>query len=259
MQQQWFPTNITCYRGWKFTATENGWTDNLTALEWLQTVFLPGTIPEDPEAARLLILDGHKSHTTPEFMAQCFLNNVYVVYLPPHASHVLQPLDLSVFSVLKEAYRGCISRSAEFNNSTVIGKRLFLEGYHQARLKALTERTIKSGWRAAGLWPVNINKPLLSPLLLENRNFQQQTPATPCPIRVQVAFSPKNPGDISRSIQNSSLVVWKTPESAKDIKSQLGFYSRLTGSDSTQRLLFSKIQKRLGFQRPRTGNGLSTN
>ncbi|TLD13632.1 uncharacterized protein PgNI_02753 [Pyricularia grisea] len=35
VQQQWFPTNITCYRGWKFTATENGWTDNLTALEWL--------------------------------------------------------------------------------------------------------------------------------------------------------------------------------------------------------------------------------
>lgn len=136
-----------------------------------------------------------------------------------------------------------LSRSAEFNNSTVIGKRLFLEGYHQARFKALTERTIRSGWRAAGLWPVNINKPLLGPLLLENRNFQQQTPATPCPIRVQVAFSPKNPGDISRSIQNSFLVGWKTPESAKNIKSQLGFYSRLTGSDSTQRLLFSKIQK----------------
>ncbi len=38
-------------------------------------------------------------------MWNCFNNNVYLVFLPAHTSHVLQPLDLSVFSPLKQAYR----------------------------------------------------------------------------------------------------------------------------------------------------------
>jgi DDE superfamily endonuclease len=41
VQQQWFPMGLTPYQGWKFTATENGWTSDVTALEWLQKVFIP--------------------------------------------------------------------------------------------------------------------------------------------------------------------------------------------------------------------------
>jgi hypothetical protein len=41
VQQQWFMTSLNEFKGWKFTATENGWTTNDTALEWLQTVFIP--------------------------------------------------------------------------------------------------------------------------------------------------------------------------------------------------------------------------
>ncbi len=74
-------------------------------MEWLQYVFLPRTQPKDPTQGRLLILDGHDSHTTDDFMWNCFNNNVYLVFLPAHTSHVLQPLDLSVFSPLKQAYR----------------------------------------------------------------------------------------------------------------------------------------------------------
>jgi len=41
VQQQWFPIRLKEYKGWEFTATENGWTSDATALEWLQKVFLP--------------------------------------------------------------------------------------------------------------------------------------------------------------------------------------------------------------------------
>jgi hypothetical protein len=56
------------YKGWKFTTTDNRWTSNDTALEWLQTVFIPQTAPRDPKEPRLLILDGHGSHETTEFI-----------------------------------------------------------------------------------------------------------------------------------------------------------------------------------------------
>ena len=105
VQQQWFPTQLAKYKGWQFTATDNGWTTNDTGLEWLKKVFIPQTRPQDPSEARLLVLDGHGSHESTEFMWECFQNNIHLLFLPPHTSHVLQPLDLAVFGPLKQAYR----------------------------------------------------------------------------------------------------------------------------------------------------------
>lgn len=56
------------YKGWKFEATDNGWTTDNTALLWLKTMFIPKTAPRNPREHRLLILDGHGSHKTTEFI-----------------------------------------------------------------------------------------------------------------------------------------------------------------------------------------------
>jgi hypothetical protein len=100
----------------------------------------------------------------------CFLHNVYLVYLPPYTSHVLQPLDLAVFSSLKTAYRKYVSIRNLITDSTLIRKRNFLTCYQKAKLNALISKNIISGWKASGLWPVNSAKPLISRLLLENNN-----------------------------------------------------------------------------------------
>ena len=56
-------------------------------------------------AYRLLILDGHGSHTTPKFNQYCIENKIISLCMPAHTSHLLQPLDVSCFSLLKTAYR----------------------------------------------------------------------------------------------------------------------------------------------------------
>jgi hypothetical protein len=43
VQQQWFETTLKEFKGWEFTATENGWITDDTALEWLKKVFIPQT------------------------------------------------------------------------------------------------------------------------------------------------------------------------------------------------------------------------
>ncbi|KAK1837407.1 transposase, partial [Colletotrichum chrysophilum] len=48
VQQQWFPLDLTPYESWKFTAIENGWTSDSTAVKWLTEVFIPSTQPGDP-------------------------------------------------------------------------------------------------------------------------------------------------------------------------------------------------------------------
>jgi hypothetical protein len=49
----------------------------------------------------MLILDGYRSHLTPEFDRTCTKNDIIPVCMPPHSSHLLQPLDVGCFVVLK--------------------------------------------------------------------------------------------------------------------------------------------------------------
>lgn len=101
VQQQWFPdVNLTKWQKWHFETSPNGWTSNDIALKWLKELFIPHTKPADPEEWRCLILDGHKSHSTVEFMSECFTNKIWLLFLPAHTSHVLQPLDVGVFSAV---------------------------------------------------------------------------------------------------------------------------------------------------------------
>jgi 4-hydroxybenzoate polyprenyltransferase len=89
VQQQWFPMGLNDFIGWLFTATDNGWTTDATALEWLQKVFIPQTAPRDPSEARLLILDGHGSHETTEFIWECYSNNIHLLFLLAYTLYML--------------------------------------------------------------------------------------------------------------------------------------------------------------------------
>jgi hypothetical protein len=171
-----FPEDRPELQSWHYATSKRGWTSNILALEWLQKVFLPQT--EVPGQRRLLVLDGHRSHATTDFMWECYSHNVYLLYLPPHSSHITQPLDVAVFSALKAAYRRLLGNLALLCDATPIGKRGFLRCYCQARADALIERNILSGWRATGLWPINIQKPLRNPLFPKEDDSTAEKPVS---------------------------------------------------------------------------------
>ncbi|KYG39556.1 hypothetical protein M433DRAFT_48760, partial [Acidomyces richmondensis BFW] len=95
----WIPVGAPL--DWRFSTSNSGWTSNSHAFEWIRTVFEPCTRPVSPEERRLLIMDGHSSHITADFIAFCMDNAIDILILPPHCSHALQPLDVSVFSPTK--------------------------------------------------------------------------------------------------------------------------------------------------------------
>jgi hypothetical protein len=87
---------------WRFSTSNSGWTSDNHAYEWLTTLFEPETHRNDGKQ-RLLLLDRHRSHLTARFIAFCLDKNIDLVCLPPYTSHLLQPLDVGVFSPLKRA------------------------------------------------------------------------------------------------------------------------------------------------------------
>jgi len=216
IQQQYYPLDLSPFKDWFFNHQKNDWIDDDIALEWLKRVFIPKTKPARDTDRRLLILDGHGSHTTDEFMWLAYQNNIQLLYLPAHCSHILQPLDLSVFSVLKRAYRRHLQAwmACGVSDTSAFGRRTFLECYQKAREEAISERTVRGGWKAGGLWPQDINKPLNNPLLLENANRARSATPEPSQPVVQATF---DDSDTNEEVNELLLTPRKPSTIAKQV------------------------------------------
>jgi hypothetical protein len=65
----------------------------MLGLEWLKH-FDKHTKARQVGSYRLLILDGHESHLNQEFKDYCLEHKILTLCMPPHSSHILQPLDV---------------------------------------------------------------------------------------------------------------------------------------------------------------------
>jgi DDE superfamily endonuclease len=107
----------------------------------------------NPNVPRLLIIDGHNSHTTVKFLEYAHEHNIIVLCLPPHTTHYLQPCDVGVFGPLSRSWKAEVERS--FNKGIPITRYNLIETYAKARLSSFKHTTIESAFRKTGIWPPN--------------------------------------------------------------------------------------------------------
>ncbi|KAF2190325.1 hypothetical protein K469DRAFT_723140 [Zopfia rhizophila CBS 207.26] len=67
--------------------SESGYSNNQIALDYIKH------------------FNNHSSHLTHKFITYCFENKIWPYTLPPHSSHVLQPLDVIVFQPYKHFHK----------------------------------------------------------------------------------------------------------------------------------------------------------
>ena len=96
----WDPLKEEAY----FASSNNGWTCDALGLKWLQKVFCPQTAAKAGYRRRLLIVDGHSSHINMSFIEYCDQMRIVLLILPPHSTHRLQPLNVSLFAPLASFY-----------------------------------------------------------------------------------------------------------------------------------------------------------
>jgi hypothetical protein len=194
-QSTWYENGLLPY-DWSIAVSENGWTNNEIGLIWLKDVFDKYTKNRTIGQYRLLILDGHGSHVTPDFDRFCLDHSIIVLCMPPHSSHLLQPLDVSCFSVLKRSYGKLVEKQMSLGVNH-IDKQEFLLLYQQARTEALHEKNIRSGFAATGLVPYDPNR------VLSFLHIQFRTPSPePCS-EIQSIWTAKTPRDITQ-LQNQT-------------------------------------------------------
>ena len=139
---------------WIFSVNSRGWTSDAHMKKWLTQTFEPITRDRANGRTRLLIFDGHGSHTTTDVIRHCILNNIQLALLPPHTSHKTQPLDVGVFSSMKSHMTRECDRFFR-TQLPRIEKAEWLTAFIKARPLAFTAKNIASGWSGTGLRPFN--------------------------------------------------------------------------------------------------------
>lgn len=131
-------------KDWVIATSENGWTTNEIGLEWIQH-FDKHTRARTTGVYRLLVLDGHDSHHSTDFEVYCKENNIITLCMPPHSSHILQPLNVGCFSPLKAAYGKQIEGMMRAS-ITHITKEDFFPAFLAAHKAAITPGNIQGGF-----------------------------------------------------------------------------------------------------------------
>ncbi|CAG2231129.1 unnamed protein product [Mytilus edulis] len=130
---------------WLFARSPNGYVDSELFIQWFKEIFLNSTSHLSQHNI-LLTMDNHESHLSIELIDLAIARNVDLFCLPPHTTHILQPLDVGCFKPLKKEFAQVLSTAVD---------------------KALSPYIVKNAFRKCGILPFNreaIDRKKLAPL-----------------------------------------------------------------------------------------------
>lgn len=126
---------------------------------WFKNVFLKHI---DLNGPNVLIFDGHLSHVSIELILLARANNVTLFKLPPHTSHILQPLDVCVFYPFKVLWDKFLTQWAREHIGQRISKRELSNLVGKTYRAMDWKRLLVSGFKHTGLFdmehPQRVNK-----------------------------------------------------------------------------------------------------
>jgi hypothetical protein len=101
-------------------------------------------------------MDGHTSHINLTVSEFCKDHGIILYCFPAHASHILQPLDVTVFGPLKKSWNHCIDEFKE-EFKMPMTKAHFFKVFDQSWKKAIDKKHSIAGFKSTGLVPFNPN------------------------------------------------------------------------------------------------------
>ncbi|KAB0800181.1 hypothetical protein PPYR_05921 [Photinus pyralis] len=194
----------------------------------------------------ILVLDNHESHISPKALDKCKLNGIHLLTLPPHTSHRLQPLDVSIFGPFKRYYNEQADAWMVSHPGQTISLKNIPELVGLAYVRAFSPSNITKGFSTTGIYPFNphlfedldfagaevTNRPYEElrensekeldrddPIAQPGTSISQQETTPPPGTSLCQQKSTSNPIETflqdSTTIQSTSSVSFKTPEEVR--------------------------------------------
>lgn len=175
MWDDWVAPRTDEFPGTSYAVTANGWMESQLFLNYFEKILLEVLGPDRPI---LLIYDGHVSHVDDRLIKVARDNRVTILKLPPHSSHILQPLDLSVFKSLKVKWDQTLVHWQRHNEGRKLPKKKFSSLVGQI-WKETEPDIIRNGFKKGGIHPFDSNvvtKDKYDPAAYKRWEEQQRDP-----------------------------------------------------------------------------------
>jgi hypothetical protein len=161
-----------------FSHSSSGWSNDDHSLAWLKEVFHSQTKENARREYRLLLLDGHGSQLTMDFITFCDENKIILAVFPPQATHKLQPLGVVLYGLYSRAYNGKLTMYLHNSQGLLALKKgdFFLLFWDAWTLSFTTENIILS-FKHTGINPIDpevVLKQLQNSTPQENRSPQEE-------------------------------------------------------------------------------------
>ena len=137
--------------------SKKGWSNSETFHNYITKHFATFVKLSDDKASdhTLILYDGHKSHISLTLSDWAKKHNVTLFVLPPHSSHLTQPLDVAVFGPFKAIYNSeCQAYMKKFPGANITSYQI-AELTNKPYLKALSAENLISAFRRTGIHPFN--------------------------------------------------------------------------------------------------------
>ena len=143
-----------CVPGSYFGKSPNGWMTTELFYGWIANHFAT-QLP--PRHSVVLLVDGHSTQIDIETACFCQENKILLYCLPPHSSHINQPLDVGFYGPLKQSWEKTVTKFSIENVGKAVIKETFARIFREAYMYDDTVKvgTIVNAFRNSGKFPVN--------------------------------------------------------------------------------------------------------
>ncbi|XP_034065436.1 uncharacterized protein LOC117542069 isoform X1 [Gymnodraco acuticeps] len=168
--------------GAKGASTRTGWMNEDTWPEFLDHLIQHTQCT--PDRPMLLILDNLKTHISLKAVEKAKSNSIVMLTLPPHTSHRMQPLDVTVYGPFKTLYNRALDGWMRSNPGKTVSIYQIAGLVNEAFLSAVTPRNITSEFKSTGIFPYNRDifpEEAFAPFMVSDRPNPELQPASTGP------------------------------------------------------------------------------
>ena len=168
-------------------------------IQWFSEVFIKNT--QNLTGPKVLFFDGHLSHVSIEVIDKAVLNNILLICLPPHTSHVLQPLDVGVYGPVKSAWKQILSKYYIKSGFASVDKLNFPSLMSLLHKVAFYPEHAVAAFRKTGLYPLDRNQMLVSAKIKHSTLFIVEE--LPSAVENQVIISAETASKTRSQLRNN--------------------------------------------------------
>ena len=169
----------------------SGWMTADTFFSYIANCLYPELMEKEVDFPVIVFLDGHSSHVNMALSEFCREKRIILYCLPAHASHLMQPLDISVFGPVKQNWNSAIREFASNHVNQTIKKCHFLKIFSEVWAKSCIPEYAINGFKKSGLVPYNPSNMDYSKLIPERVQNLKEKCSSPHPTLYQKQLASK--------------------------------------------------------------------